>query len=68
MRHSGCDIYFVEGEWAADKEAPRDPDGAFLAFFQSFAEKNPLDKYTALETYLAKAARDAFARFCATNA
>jgi hypothetical protein len=44
MRHSGCDIYFVEGEWAADKEAPRDPDGVFLAFFQSFAEKKPLDK------------------------
>ncbi|MDB9944836.1 hypothetical protein OAD38_00400 [Ascidiaceihabitans sp.] len=39
MRHSGCDICFVEGEWAADKEAPRDPDGAFLAFFQSFAKK-----------------------------
>ena len=42
MRHSGYDIYFVEGEWrawAADKEAPRDSDGAFLAFVQSFAEK-----------------------------
>ena len=44
MRHSGYDIYFVEGEWAADKEVPRDPDRAFLVFFRSFAEKNPLDK------------------------
>lgn len=47
MRHSGYDIYFVEGEWrawAAGKEAPRDPDRAFLAFFRSFAENNPLAK------------------------
>jgi hypothetical protein len=45
LRHPGYDVYFVEGEWrawAAGKEALRDPDKAFLAFFRSFAEKNPL--------------------------
>jgi hypothetical protein len=45
MRHAGYDIYFVEGEWrkwAAGKEAPRDPDRAFLAFFRTFAENNAL--------------------------
>ncbi|HRO15821.1 MAG TPA: replication initiation protein, partial [Paracoccus sp. (in: a-proteobacteria)] len=37
LRHPGYDIYFVEGEWrnwAAGKEAPQDPDRAFLAFFR----------------------------------
>lgn len=45
LRHSGYDIYHVEGEWrswAAGKEPARDPDRAYLAFFRSFAEKNPL--------------------------
>lgn len=45
LRHPGYDIYHVEGEWRAwtqGKEAPRDPDRAFLAFFRSFAEKNPI--------------------------
>ncbi|WP_238368408.1 replication initiation protein [Mesobacterium pallidum] len=45
LRHPGYDIYHVEGEWRAwaqGREAPRDPDRAFLAFFRSFAEKNPI--------------------------
>ena len=45
LRHPGYDIYFVEGEWrawAAGKAAPKDPDRAFLAFFRSYAENNPL--------------------------
>ncbi|MEL6959808.1 MAG: replication initiation protein [Pseudomonadota bacterium] len=45
LRHPGYDIYHVEGEWRAwsqGKDDPRDPDRAFLAFFRSFAEKNPL--------------------------
>lgn len=45
LRHPGYDIYFIEGEWrawAAGKEPARDPDRAFLAFFRSYAEKNPL--------------------------
>lgn len=45
LRHPGYDIYFVEGEWrswAAGKEPAKDPDRAFLAFFRSFAENNPL--------------------------
>lgn len=45
LRFPGYDIYHVEGEWrswSADKEPARDPDRAFLAFFRSFAEKNPL--------------------------
>lgn len=45
LRYPGYDIYFVEGawrEWAAKKEPPRDPDRAFLAFFKSYAENNPL--------------------------
>lgn len=45
LRHAGYDIYFVEGEWrswAEGKEAPADPDRAFLAFFRKFAEANPL--------------------------
>ncbi|MBO9467773.1 replication initiation protein [Tropicibacter sp. R15_0] len=45
LRFPGYDIYHVESEWRAwakDKEAPRDPDKAYLAFFRSFAERNPL--------------------------
>lgn len=45
LRHPGYDIYFVESEWrawAAGKEAPRDPDKAFLAFFASYVRNNPL--------------------------
>ena len=45
LRHPGFDIYFVEGEWrawAAGKDPAKDPDRAFLAFFRSYAEKNPI--------------------------
>ncbi len=45
LRHPGYDIYFVEGEWrswSAGKEAVKDPDRAFLAFFRTYAEKNPI--------------------------
>lgn len=45
LRHPGYDVYFVEGEWrawSAGKAPARDPDKAYLAFFRSFAEKNPL--------------------------
>ncbi|KAA2314934.1 replication initiation protein [Pseudooceanicola sediminis] len=45
LRHPGYDIYFVEGEWrnwAAGKDAPADPDRAFLAFLRKFTEANPL--------------------------
>ena len=45
LRHPGYDIYFVEGEWrswAANKEPAADPDRAFLAFFRSYAENNPI--------------------------
>lgn len=45
LRHPGYDIYHVEGvwrDWAQDKEAPADPDRAYLAFFKTFAEKNPI--------------------------
>lgn len=45
LRHPGYDIYFVESEWrawAAGKPPARDPDRAFLAFFRSYAENNPL--------------------------
>jgi hypothetical protein len=45
LRHAGYDIYHVEGEWrswSAGREPPRDPDRAFLAFFRTFAEANPL--------------------------
>ncbi len=45
LRHPGYDIYFVEGawrDWAAGKAPAQDPDRAFLAFFRSYAEKNPL--------------------------
>ena len=45
LRHPGYDIYFVEGEWRAwarGKDAPQDPDRAFLAFFRTYAERNPI--------------------------
>jgi hypothetical protein len=45
LRHSGYDIYFVEGEWrawAAGKPPADDPDRAFLAFFRKYAEANPI--------------------------
>lgn len=45
LRHPGYDIYFIEGEWRrwiASKEAPKDPDRAFLAFLRSYAEKHPI--------------------------
>lgn len=45
LRHPGYDIYFVEAEWrnwSAGKEAPRDPDAAYLSFFRKFAENNRL--------------------------
>ena len=45
LRHPGYDIYYVEREWrtwADDKEPPRDPDRAFLAFFRTYASNNPL--------------------------
>ncbi|QIE48261.1 replication initiation protein (plasmid) [Pseudohalocynthiibacter aestuariivivens] len=45
LRYPGYDIYHVEGEWrdwAKGKEAPRDADRAFLAFFRTYAENNPL--------------------------
>ena len=41
----GYDKYFVLAEWkrwAADKEAPRRADAAFLAFFTTYARNNPL--------------------------
>jgi len=45
LRFPGFDIYFVEGQWrtwAAGKPPARDPDKAYLAFFKSFAENNPI--------------------------
>lgn len=45
LRHPGYDIYFVESEWrvwASGKDPAKDPDRAFLAFFRSYAEKNPI--------------------------
>lgn len=45
LRHPGFDIYFVESEWrswSARKEPAKDPDRAYLAFFRSYAEKNPI--------------------------
>ena len=45
LRYPGYDIYHVEKEWragAAGKGAPRDADWAYLAFFRTFAENNPL--------------------------
>ena len=45
LRYPGYDIYHVENEWRAwanGKEPARDPDRAYLAFFRSFVEKNPI--------------------------
>jgi len=45
LRFPGYDIYHVESEWRqwmAGKEAPREPDKAYLAFFRKFAERNPI--------------------------
>lgn len=45
LRHRGYDIYDVERawrDWAKDKETPRDPDRAFLAFFRTYATHDPL--------------------------
>ncbi|SPF81653.1 replication initiation protein [Pseudoprimorskyibacter insulae] len=45
LRYPGYDIYHVEGEWrswSAGKEPARDLDRAFLAFFRSYVEKNPI--------------------------
>jgi len=45
LRFPGYDIYYVEREWrtwAAGREAPNDPDRAFLAFFRKFAETHPI--------------------------
>ena len=45
LRYPGYDVYFVEAEWrswAQVKEPARDPDRAFLAFFRSYAENNPI--------------------------
>lgn len=45
LRFPGYDIYFVEGEWrawAAGKPPARDADRAYLAFFKTYAENNPI--------------------------
>jgi hypothetical protein len=45
LRHPGYDIYNVESQWrswAAQKDPPVDPDRAYLAFFSTFARRNPL--------------------------
>lgn len=45
LRHPGFDIYFIESEWrswSAGREAPTDPDRAFLAFCRKYAEANPI--------------------------
>ena len=45
LRFPGYDIYFVEGawrEWAGGKPPARDPDKAFLAFFKTYTENNPI--------------------------
>lgn len=45
LRFPGYDIYQAESEWRnwlKTKEAPRDPDRAFLAFFATFAKNNPI--------------------------
>ncbi|MEP5757793.1 MAG: replication initiation protein [Litoreibacter sp.] len=46
LRYGGYDIYHVEGvwrDWASQRDTPKDPDRAFLAFFATFAERNPLN-------------------------
>jgi hypothetical protein len=45
LRHPGYDIYYVESawrDWSKGRGEVRDPDRAYLAFFRSFAERNPL--------------------------
>ena len=45
LRFPGYDIYFVEAEWrawAAGKPPARDADRAYLAFFKTYAENNPI--------------------------
>lgn len=45
LRHSGFDIYFVEQEWrtwSRGKGEVQDPDRAYLAFFRTYAERNPI--------------------------
>ncbi len=45
LRFPGYDIYFVEGEWrawAGGKPPARDPDKAYLAFFKTYSENNPI--------------------------
>ena len=45
LRFPGYDIYQVEREWrnwSEGRDAPRDADKAFLAFFRKFAEANPI--------------------------
>ena len=45
LRYPGYDIYAVEREWrrwAVDKESPRDPEKAYLAFFRTYAENNAI--------------------------
>ena len=45
LRHPGYDIYYVERawrDWAEGREAPKDADRAYLAFFRTFAERNPI--------------------------
>ena len=45
LRHPGYDIYFVESEWrtwSRGRGALRDPDRAFLSFFRTYAERNPI--------------------------
>lgn len=43
-RFPGYDVYSVEAEWrkwAGDKEPPKNPDAAFLAFAKTYAEHAP---------------------------
>lgn len=45
LKHKGYDPYFVETEWrnwAHDKEAPKNPDAAFLAFANAYTQLHPL--------------------------
>lgn len=45
LRYPGYDIYYIEAawrDWSADKEPPRDPDRAFLAFCRSYVDNHKL--------------------------
>ena len=45
LRFPGYDIYFVEGEWrawAGGKPPAREPDKAYLAFFKTYVQNNPI--------------------------